>query len=154
MVWCAVLPSVVPAVLPRVSLSRPPVSRIALVKPDKARNVENMILAAAQRGALQSKVRTHNPQVHTGCVPPGRTQHIPSNRLARARWVQPICSLCVCQTEDGWLLRAGHVGRHGLIQQRCGLTHSSWWFSPSVLLGGRGVGSAQRPAWVGSTGLT
>lgn len=31
-------------------------ARIALVKPDKARNVENMILAAAQRGALQSKV--------------------------------------------------------------------------------------------------
>lgn len=32
-------------------------SRIALVKPDKARGVENMILAAAQRGALQEKVR-------------------------------------------------------------------------------------------------
>lgn len=34
----------------------PAVARIALVKPDKARNVENMILAAAQRGALQNKV--------------------------------------------------------------------------------------------------
>jgi DNA-binding TFAR19-related protein (PDSD5 family) len=33
------------------------VARIALVKPDKARNVENMILSAAQRGALQNKVR-------------------------------------------------------------------------------------------------
>jgi hypothetical protein len=33
------------------------VARIALVKPDKARNVENMILGAAQRRALQSKVR-------------------------------------------------------------------------------------------------
>lgn len=32
------------------------VARIALVKPEKARNVENMILAAAQRGALQNKV--------------------------------------------------------------------------------------------------
>jgi hypothetical protein len=37
------------------------VSRIALVKPEKARNVENMILAAAQRGALQSKVRKAAP---------------------------------------------------------------------------------------------
>jgi hypothetical protein len=43
---CAVLCSAVTAV-----------ARIALVKPDKARNVENMILAAAQRGALQNKVR-------------------------------------------------------------------------------------------------
>lgn len=33
------------------------VARVALVKPDKARNVENMILTAAKRGALQSKVR-------------------------------------------------------------------------------------------------
>ena len=33
------------------------VSRIALVKPDKARGVENMILAAAQRGQLGEKVR-------------------------------------------------------------------------------------------------
>lgn len=33
------------------------VSRIALVKPDKARSIENMILAAAQRGALAEKVR-------------------------------------------------------------------------------------------------
>lgn len=32
------------------------VSRIALVKPEKARGVENMILAAAQRGALGEKV--------------------------------------------------------------------------------------------------
>jgi DNA-binding TFAR19-related protein (PDSD5 family) len=32
------------------------VARVALVKPDKARNVENMILTAAKRGALQSKV--------------------------------------------------------------------------------------------------
>lgn len=36
--------------------ARERLARIALVKPDKARNVENMILAAAQRGALQSKV--------------------------------------------------------------------------------------------------
>jgi programmed cell death protein 5 len=35
----------------------PAVSRIALVKPDKARGVENMILAAAQRGQLGEKVR-------------------------------------------------------------------------------------------------
>jgi hypothetical protein len=35
------------------------VARVALVKPDKARNVENMILTAAKRGALQSKV-SHN----------------------------------------------------------------------------------------------
>jgi len=40
-----------------VAVFAPAVARIALVKPDKARNVENMILAAAQRGALQSKVR-------------------------------------------------------------------------------------------------
>lgn len=33
-----------------------PVARIALVKPDKARSVENMILAAAQRGAITEKV--------------------------------------------------------------------------------------------------
>jgi programmed cell death protein 5 len=32
------------------------VSRIALVKPDKARAIENMILAAAQRGQLHEKV--------------------------------------------------------------------------------------------------
>jgi programmed cell death protein 5 len=32
------------------------VARVALVKPDKARNVENMILGAAKRGALQAKV--------------------------------------------------------------------------------------------------
>jgi DNA-binding TFAR19-related protein (PDSD5 family) len=38
------------------AVSQHAVARIALVKPDKARNVENMILAAAQRGALQSKV--------------------------------------------------------------------------------------------------
>lgn len=36
--------------------ARERLSRIALVKPEKARNVENMILAAAQRGALQEKV--------------------------------------------------------------------------------------------------
>ena len=33
------------------------VARIALVKPDKARNIENMILAAAQRGQMMEKVR-------------------------------------------------------------------------------------------------
>lgn len=32
------------------------VARIALVKPEKARNVENMILAAAQRGQITEKV--------------------------------------------------------------------------------------------------
>lgn len=32
------------------------VARIALVKPDKARGVENMILAAAQRGAIGERV--------------------------------------------------------------------------------------------------
>ncbi len=32
------------------------VSRIAIVKPEKARGVENMILGAAQRGALGAKV--------------------------------------------------------------------------------------------------
>ena len=31
-------------------------SRIALVKPSRARGVENMILAAAQRGALTERV--------------------------------------------------------------------------------------------------
>lgn len=36
--------------------ARERLARIALVKPDKARNVENMILTAAKRGALQSKV--------------------------------------------------------------------------------------------------
>lgn len=41
--------------LPCCSLSSA-VARIALVKPEKARNVENMILAAAKRGALQNKV--------------------------------------------------------------------------------------------------
>eukprot|EP00882_Tetradesmus_deserticola_P018793 GHRQ01020181.1.p2 GENE.GHRQ01020181.1~~GHRQ01020181.1.p2 ORF type:complete len:114 (+),score=31.82 GHRQ01020181.1:169-510(+) len=39
--------------------ARERLARVALVKPDKARNVENMILTAAKRGALQSKVRTH-----------------------------------------------------------------------------------------------
>lgn len=32
------------------------VSRIALVKPEKARAVENMLIAAAQRGQLGEKV--------------------------------------------------------------------------------------------------
>ncbi|KAF8065805.1 Pdcd5 [Scenedesmus sp. PABB004] len=36
--------------------ARERLARIALVKPDKARNVESMILNAAKRGALQSKV--------------------------------------------------------------------------------------------------
>lgn len=36
--------------------ARERLARIALVKPEKARNVENMILTAAKRGALQSKV--------------------------------------------------------------------------------------------------
>ncbi|WIA17039.1 hypothetical protein OEZ85_013947 [Tetradesmus obliquus] len=36
--------------------ARERLARVALVKPDKARNVENMILTAAKRGALQSKV--------------------------------------------------------------------------------------------------
>jgi len=38
------------------SEARERLSRIALVKPDKARGVENMILAAAQRGQLGEKV--------------------------------------------------------------------------------------------------
>jgi DNA-binding TFAR19-related protein (PDSD5 family) len=33
------------------------VARIALVKPDKARSVENMILGAAQSGRLGERVR-------------------------------------------------------------------------------------------------
>jgi programmed cell death protein 5 len=32
------------------------VARIALVKPEKARNIENMILSAAQRGQMMEKV--------------------------------------------------------------------------------------------------
>ncbi|KXZ44039.1 hypothetical protein GPECTOR_75g763 [Gonium pectorale] len=36
--------------------ARERLSRIAIVKPDKARGVENMILGAAQRGALSGKV--------------------------------------------------------------------------------------------------
>ncbi|GLC34650.1 hypothetical protein PLESTB_001238500 [Pleodorina starrii] len=36
--------------------ARERLSRIAIVKPEKARGVENMILAAAQRGALTAKV--------------------------------------------------------------------------------------------------
>ena len=34
------------------------VARIALVKPDKARGVENMILQAAQQGRISEKART------------------------------------------------------------------------------------------------
>ena len=33
------------------------VARIALVKPDKARGIENMVLQMAQRGQLTEKVR-------------------------------------------------------------------------------------------------
>lgn len=36
--------------------ARERLARIALVKPEKARSVENMILTAAQRGALSEKV--------------------------------------------------------------------------------------------------
>lgn len=36
--------------------ARERLSRIALVKPDKARGVENMVLAAAQRGQLRDKL--------------------------------------------------------------------------------------------------
>ncbi|KIY98656.1 hypothetical protein MNEG_9308 [Monoraphidium neglectum] len=36
--------------------ARERLARIALVKPDKARSVENMILGAAQRGAITEKV--------------------------------------------------------------------------------------------------
>ncbi|GIL72156.1 hypothetical protein Vretimale_461 [Volvox reticuliferus] len=36
--------------------ARERLARIAIVKPEKARGVENMILAAAQRGALSAKV--------------------------------------------------------------------------------------------------
>lgn len=36
--------------------ARERLSRIAIVKPEKARGVENMILGAAQRGALGTKV--------------------------------------------------------------------------------------------------
>ena len=35
----------------------PPVARIALVKPDKARSVEDLVLGMARRGQLQEKVR-------------------------------------------------------------------------------------------------
>ena len=40
-----------------ISDARAAVARIALVKPDKARGVENMILQAAQRGNISEKVR-------------------------------------------------------------------------------------------------
>ena len=40
----------------RLQRLRAPVARIALVKPSKARSVEDMILNAARRGALNSKV--------------------------------------------------------------------------------------------------
>eukprot|EP00877_Chromochloris_zofingiensis_P002615 jgi/Chrzof1/12354/Cz06g31180.t1 len=36
--------------------ARERLARIALVKPDKARNIENMILNAAKRGAISEKV--------------------------------------------------------------------------------------------------
>lgn len=38
--------------------SRPAVARIALVKPEKARGVENMILSMAQRGQITEKARS------------------------------------------------------------------------------------------------
>jgi hypothetical protein len=40
------------------------VSRIALVKPDKARNVESMILAAAQRGQLTERASGRGAPAH------------------------------------------------------------------------------------------
>jgi DNA-binding TFAR19-related protein (PDSD5 family) len=39
------------------TLLRAPVSRIALVKPDKARGVENMLISMAQRGQISEPVR-------------------------------------------------------------------------------------------------
>ena len=54
------LPEPVPSspALPGIPLLPPPVvSRIALVKPDKARAIEDMIIMAARRGQLQEKVR-------------------------------------------------------------------------------------------------
>ena len=50
------------------------VARIALVKPDKARGVENMILQAAQRGNISEKAR----------VPPGCALACASPMRARA----------------------------------------------------------------------
>jgi DNA-binding TFAR19-related protein (PDSD5 family) len=45
------------ALLSRAPPPAPTVARIALVKPDKARSIENMILSAAQRGAITEKAR-------------------------------------------------------------------------------------------------
>ena len=42
----------------RRRLTLPAVARIALVKPDKARGVENMVLAMAQRGQIQEQARS------------------------------------------------------------------------------------------------
>lgn len=51
------LPAAPDIFLPPHAIISCAVSRIALVKPDKARSIENMILSAAQRGALGEKVR-------------------------------------------------------------------------------------------------
>ena len=44
------------------------VARIALVKPDKARGVENMVLQMAQRGALTERVRHDFLAIFPGCL--------------------------------------------------------------------------------------
>ena len=45
-------------------LTLPAVARIALVKPDKARGVENMVLAMAQRGQIQEQARSDGRRRH------------------------------------------------------------------------------------------
>lgn len=48
----------------------PAVSRIALVKPDKARGVEDLLLNAAKRGQLGQKVNAHLLRT-AACAPRG-----------------------------------------------------------------------------------
>ncbi len=54
------------------------VSRIALVKPDKARGVEDILLNAAKRGQLGQKVRpTWNKRCYPkGLTPPARSMRV------------------------------------------------------------------------------
>ena len=55
------MPSCLPSCLLPDHFLLDAVARIALVKPDKARGVENMVLQMAQRGQLTEKVRiTHH----------------------------------------------------------------------------------------------
>ena len=45
------------------------VARIALVKPEKARGVESMVLQMAQRGALTERVSTEHHAANPGSLP-------------------------------------------------------------------------------------